>query len=423
MLVGFHNVWDINDQGQIVGDADGCAALWMPEPAYGLPAGISELSCSVGNARAINASGQVAGWHNGLEGFLWLPEPAYGLPAGMNDLGSLPGHESTYPESTNSHGQIVGRAGGPPERAFLWLPTPAYGLPAGMNDLGDLPGTENHTNWAKDINDLGQVVGWGYAESPLGQHAWLWQNGQMIDLNDVKNRLPGGLGWSTLSRASAINNEMQIAGQGRVPGEGRRVFRLEGLTLCEETQPGVFDCGVVPPRTWIDPAPAYGFKYVMISASLFTAIMDFPLGFASPFTVSVGGSVLGTFGPGESVDFVSLTGGGVASFTVTGITPNVNPHNPIAFPLKIDFDTETANIRMISIITPDADADTDVDPDDLALFEDCATGPDVGPPSSGCEQFDFDEDNDIDQGDFGIFQGCYSGPDVIADPACMESAG
>ena len=66
-------------------------------PAYA----ITDLGTLGGNssgASGINNLGQVVGWagtgdldpRGKMSGhaFLWLPEPAYGLPAGMNDLGS-----------------------------------------------------------------------------------------------------------------------------------------------------------------------------------------------------------------------------------------------------------------------------------------------------------------------------------------------
>ena len=49
-------------------------------------------------ARGINNKGEVAGyWYdpgNHVHAFLWLPQAAYGLPAGMNDLGARPGYGS-----------------------------------------------------------------------------------------------------------------------------------------------------------------------------------------------------------------------------------------------------------------------------------------------------------------------------------------
>jgi len=56
----------------------------------------------------------------------------------------------------------------------------------------------------------------------------------------------------------------------------------------------------------------------------FTGITDFPTGFSRPFDVIVDGSLVGSFGPGGTVDFSSFPGGGVTSFTVAGISPVVD---------------------------------------------------------------------------------------------------
>jgi hypothetical protein len=90
----------------------------------------------------------------------------------------------------------------------------------------------------------------------------------------------------------------------------------------------------------------------MKSSSLFTSILDFPVGFADPFTVSTGSAVLGQFGPGQSVDFTRF-GGGVTEFTVTGISPLADAANPVAFPLQLGFNTPTATFEMQPVINTD----------------------------------------------------------------------
>lgn len=73
-----------------------------------------------------------------------------------------------------------------------------------------------------------------------------------------------------------------------------------------------------------------------------------------------------------------------------------------------------------SEVPGDYDEDCDVDQGDYELFEDCATGPDLGPVAPGCEDRDFDNDNDVDHDDFATFQGCLSGSDQPGDPACAS---
>jgi hypothetical protein len=116
--------------------------------------------------------------------------------------------------------------------------------------------------------------------------------------------------------------------------------------------PGNFNFQNVPSGRWFDPPAVAGFEYIMESASLFTAIRDFPPGFASPFQVAAEGSVLGMFGPGQPVDFVQLLGHGVDRFTVSGISPSVDAEDPQGFPLRITFNTPFASFRMSAIPEP-----------------------------------------------------------------------
>jgi PEP-CTERM motif len=108
---------------------------------------------------------------------------------------------------------------------------------------------------------------------------------------------------------------------------------------------------------WNDPPTAYGFRYEMTSDSLFTQILDFPTGFAKPFSVLVKDVLLGEFAAGNSVNFSDYSrllgnllvgGSGVKEFSVTGL--NVDPTNPTAFPLKLDFNTDRANFNMSAIL-------------------------------------------------------------------------
>ena len=100
--------------------------------------------------------------------------------------------------------------------------------------------------------------------------------------------------------------------------------------------------------TWFDPPVVPGYRYTMTSASLFEAILDFPTGFDAPFTVTVGDTPLGEFSPG---DVVSL--GGVSEFTITGIQPMVDAEDAAAFPIKLAFDTPTADFVMAPLEAAD----------------------------------------------------------------------
>lgn len=117
---------------------------------------LGTLGGAQSKAYGLNDLGQVIGESDTPSGeshaFLWLPEPAYGLSAGMNDLGTLGGSESAA-FGVNNVGQIVGRAdtAAPAvSRAFLWDPTTGV-----MQDLETLAGP----SVAYTINDFGEIVG------------------------------------------------------------------------------------------------------------------------------------------------------------------------------------------------------------------------------------------------------------------------
>lgn len=110
-----------------------------------------------------------------------------------------------------------------------------------------------------------------------------------------------------------------------------------------------------------DPPTAYGFRYKMVSDSLFTEIIEFPTGFAKPFGVLVKDVFLGEFQRGDRVPFSNykdllgnlLTDGiGVEEFSVVGL--NVDPTNPTAFPLRLDFNTEIASFNMYAIFNEES---------------------------------------------------------------------
>ena len=87
-----------------------------------------------------------------------------------------------------------------------------------MHDLGN-PGAFANVS-AYSINSAAQVVGGADQGVSIG-HAWLWQDGQMIDLND---RIPQHSGW-VLMEARAINDLGQISGNGLV-GDQQHAFLL-----------------------------------------------------------------------------------------------------------------------------------------------------------------------------------------------------
>jgi hypothetical protein len=95
---------------------------------------------------------------------------------------------------------------------------------------------------------------------------------------------------------------------------------------------------------WYDPPATDAFDFNSPDAK-FISINDFPTGFSSPFTVSTGGVVLGSFMPGQSVQFPY---GGVNEFRISGISPTVDGSNPYAFPINLSLD----KVGVVFTMTP-----------------------------------------------------------------------
>jgi len=226
---GFRGV-QLNDAGQVVGNAGGAAALYSggvlttvaPSPSFaeginnrGDIAGtlnegfVNEAFTSIGgtftnidpfvrgngadsSARAINDHGVVGGnVYNGGEntrGFLFHD----GI---VERIGTFGGDYSPL-AAINNHGAATGYAAfeGPAGGYFH-----AYLYQDGtLQDLGTLTGNGINTfSMGNDINNLGQVAGWS------GSGAFLYSNGSMIDLGAL-----GDYG----SSATALNDNGLVVG-------------------------------------------------------------------------------------------------------------------------------------------------------------------------------------------------------------------
>ena len=226
----------------LVGALGLCAS--MGTLLAGLPPGytIIELGPARGGnpeVRGINNKGQIIGFSSGgfvLQSWLWLPNPDYGLPAGMNVL-ARPGSDFVEVWDINDAGQVVGRASG---GAFLWqngswvnlgVDKTAFGINnAGQvvgqfwsgsgggtpghaylwpnTDLGTIGTLNNPTNAAAfAINDAGQIVGFGQGSGGAAHtQAFLWDAGEVTWL--------GVLGSAGASQAWGINASGMVAGGG-----------------------------------------------------------------------------------------------------------------------------------------------------------------------------------------------------------------
>ncbi|MEU4536209.1 DUF3466 family protein [Streptosporangium sp. NPDC023825] len=163
-----------------------------------------QAGMNLGRAYDINDKNQVVGESlpstgYTLHGFLWENNR-------MTDLGTLSAGSTkdTVAQAINEKTQITGWSPNAANNAtaFLWEA-------GSMRALGTLPGGTR--SYGYDINEPGQVVGISYvSDNPYGQRAFLWQNGQMTDLNTVVTNLPPDV---SLSEAYAINDDGVIVGQ------------------------------------------------------------------------------------------------------------------------------------------------------------------------------------------------------------------
>lgn len=137
------------------------------------------------------------------------------------DLGVLPGFGNMSATKISSAGHVVGTAEhggaqrgiGGHSRAFLWDKDR-------LVDLGTLPGFT--ASRALSVNSEGQVVGaCDVIEHHPRTHAFLWTEGALYDLNDL---LPRGSGWE-LCEGRDINDHGQIVGWGLTNGQ-RQAFVL-----------------------------------------------------------------------------------------------------------------------------------------------------------------------------------------------------
>ncbi len=234
-----HSGQDINDAGQVSGyggpaGVDTSVAMrWdslssQPTPLTGLiPLDVTQTVLPFDAGMTINNHGAVAGWvwtqAGGLNPALWQPGSTT-----LTELGSLGGQYSfVYNHSINDAGLVAGFGqtengeasrgiawdnGGPPQLLAL-LPGGTNNEGDGINNLGQIVGAANNGTFddngdinvpvlwnsvtdqptllgtlggargmAMSINDSGQIVGWSEALDGKA-HLTLWDDGQIIDLN------------------------------------------------------------------------------------------------------------------------------------------------------------------------------------------------------------------------------------------------
>jgi probable HAF family extracellular repeat protein len=277
--LAFSEARSINNRGQVVGDSSAAggppfhAALWENRgvtPIGTLPGGFASFAIGVNNRGQLVGASRTA--NRDVHAFLWQDGE-------MEDLGVLQSsYQQSVARAINNRDQIVGNSSlaigdppPPPNRAFLWQAgemtdlgtlggdwSIAFGINASgqvaggsftaaggvhgflwqdgeMVDLGTLGGTSNAAqppqtascnlpthfgplgttfSLANGINDRGEIVGRSIAANGE-DHAFIWSDGVMSDLND---KILAGAGW-VLVEAESINGGGQIVGYGIFNGQ------------------------------------------------------------------------------------------------------------------------------------------------------------------------------------------------------------
>jgi probable HAF family extracellular repeat protein len=227
----------IRDDSFIVG---GYGCVFGPSAAAYWDGGIVQL---LPNPPGYNASGAVdVNWSMQIVGN--VPLTGLNKPRGVIWEGGVPTILAPPPNGTmssawaiNEDGTVVGRWGntstGPGRAAAVWLNGQ---ISLALYEALGSPGSSG----ANDINDDGAIVGWMGESQSFDAHAYVFQDGQVLDLGVI----PGGY----TAEAHAINNHNLILGIGRVaiaapPGFERHAFVWEiGVMVDLSAQFGLGEC-------------------------------------------------------------------------------------------------------------------------------------------------------------------------------------
>ncbi len=186
-----------------------------------IPGDTSGAATAINNqGQAVGISGicdQAIGRHTARHAVLWEN-------GSVVDIGDLGAEFWNTPTAINQRGDIVGFAGTPGDpdgnilHAFIWTRRD------GIRPLGALPGRvpEHVHSEAYGINERRQVVGVSCDENFADCRAFVWDNGVMRDLNDLKS--PGYS--ARLEQGKDINESGEITGRAVDPVTGVRTAFL-----------------------------------------------------------------------------------------------------------------------------------------------------------------------------------------------------
>ncbi len=206
----------INAAGVVAGSAqasDGArhAAVWRGKQPRDLGLlGHGDYS----SAHSINDQGDVVGEANTVP--KGKPQAFFWHAGKMQQLPALPGGTTCSAQAINNRGVMIGSCELPNGlgHGMIWRN-------GSVEDLGIIGEPDEATSLALDINSWNQVV--GVAQPEDGKlKAFLWEEGKMINLNQV---IDPNSGWRLLV-ASRINDKGEILGRGYLKGS-IHAFTLE----------------------------------------------------------------------------------------------------------------------------------------------------------------------------------------------------
>jgi hypothetical protein len=205
---------DNNQAGTIVGSAAPFGHIpppWWPNGFILNNGTITDLG-SATYPYAINNHGDIAGWTETdfTHAHVWED----GVPYDLNDDPLI---QANYSQAydINDHGLITGMA--QYDYSLYWEPT----IWQDHQAIRLLPTTSQYAGYALAVNEHDQVIGYYDDLITGGWYAFLWQDNQMIYLNDY---LPGtGFEWIY---PEDINDKGQIVGLGYKTDVGYRAFLL-----------------------------------------------------------------------------------------------------------------------------------------------------------------------------------------------------
>jgi len=187
--------YDINDSGHVAGHSFGDSPYNRPFLYHdGSMIDLGDFGGGGANAGSVNNSNEVVGISVYANGVTHAIRWSNGT---MLDLDPAPGGTS-YAYGINDLGQIVGTKVPFGSQGFLWED-------GALTDLGDLFGGSGHTT-PFVINNASQVVGYSGLVGSSETHPFIWQDGVMTHLGS----LSGATGAANYARG--INNLGDVVG-------------------------------------------------------------------------------------------------------------------------------------------------------------------------------------------------------------------